>query len=295
MLFSAPDRLRVETRGSGEESITVADGTTEWQVFPQSNGYVRVPQAKDILSHLLNYPLLDKSRGTPKILAHQQFEGADCTVVEIDLGRGVTPKLWIDDATHLVRKDLYDEPAAASNGAKRKRLTVYTVIRTGEKSDPALFVYDPAKTLAKNRRQLTREAPVSLLGKPAPEFTLRDLGGRKVSLVDLRGKVVLLDFWGTWCGYCREALPSVELLYRAEQNKGLMVFGIDTEAPELARDYLTKYGYTFRSLSDPDNMVAVNYHVTSWPTTVLVDREGNVAYEEEGMEPEKLRDALIKL
>jgi peroxiredoxin len=228
-------------------------------------------------------------------LTHQQFQGADCSVIEIDLGKDITQKFWIDDTTHLIRKDLYDEPPTASNGAARRRLTVYTVLQTGGKSDPTLFAYDPAKTQAEDRGQLSREAPVSLRGKPAPEFTLRDVGGRKVSLADLRGKVVLLDFWGTWCGYCREALPAVELLYRAEQGKGLTVLGIDAEAPELARGYLMKYGYTFPSLSDPDGAIAARYHVTGWPTTVLVDREGNVAYYQEGTESESLRDALIKL
>jgi peroxiredoxin len=295
LLFTAPDHLRVETRGSAEESIIVADGTTEWQIFPQSNEYTRVPQPSHVLSTVLSYPLLDRSRGTPRILAHQQFEGTGCTVVQIDLGKGITRKLWIDATTHLVRADSYDELPAASNGAARKSMTVYTMLQSSEKPDPALFAYDPAKTQAQNRRQLSREAPVSLRGKPAPEFTLRDINGRKVSLADARGKVVLLDFWGAWCGYCREALPSVDLLYRNQHDKGLTVFGIDAEAPELAKEYLMKYGYTFPSLSDPYGAVAARYHVTGWPTTVLIDREGNVAYYQEGTESEKLHDALIEL
>jgi thiol-disulfide isomerase/thioredoxin/outer membrane lipoprotein-sorting protein len=294
LLFSAPDRLRIETRGSGEESILIEDGTTEWQIFPQSNEYVRLPQAKDISARHFGYRLLDKIRGTPLIAGREQFEGAGCTVVRIDLGRGVKQELWIDDTTHLVRKDLFDEPPAPSGGAARKSQTVYTVASTSETLDAALFTYDPAKTQAKSRTQLSHESRVSLVGKPAPEFTLRDLDNREVRLGDLRGKVVLLDFWGTWCGYCREALPSIEMLHRAGSEKGLAVFGVDAEAPELARDYLTQYGYTLRSLVDLHDAAAALYHVNSWPTTVLIDRQGNVAYYGEG-EPEKMRDVLRKL
>jgi len=295
LLFSAPDHMRVETRGSGEQSILIEDGSEEWQVFPQSNEYIREPQAKDLSGRYLAYRLLDRARGTPRISGHQQFEGADCTMVQIERERGVKQELWIDDATHLVRKDVYDEPPATPDGIARRSQTVYTVVRTGEKFDPALFRYDPAVAQAKDRRQLSREAPVSLVGKPAPDFALRDLEGREVKLGELRGKVVLLDFWGTWCGYCREALPSIELLHRAGENRGLAVLGVDAEAPELAREYAAKYGYTFPTLADPHDAVAARYHVAAWPTTVLIDREGNVAYLEEGMEPQKLRDALRRL
>jgi thiol-disulfide isomerase/thioredoxin len=120
------------------------------------------------------------------------------------------------------------------------------------------------------------------------------LENREVRLADLRGKVVLLDFWGTWCGYCREALPTIELLHRAGHEKGLAVFGVDAEAPELARRYLAQYGYTLPSLVDQSDIVSASYRVNSWPTTVLIDRQGNVAYYGEG-EPQKLRDTLRTL
>jgi thiol-disulfide isomerase/thioredoxin len=87
------------------------------------------------------------------------------------------------------------------------------------------------------------------LAQAAPTFSLHDLDGHTVGLGALRGMPVLLDFWATWCGYCREALPSIELLHRGLKGK-LAVFGIDDEEPELARKYLQKYGYTL-TLSHP--------------------------------------------
>jgi cytochrome c biogenesis protein CcmG, thiol:disulfide interchange protein DsbE len=102
---------------------------------------------------------------------------------------------------------------------------------------------------------------------------------------------VLLDFWATWRGYCREALPSVELLHRGLKDK-LVVFGIDNEEPELAREYLQKYGYTLSTLVDRKDQAVNLYHVNGWPTTVLIDRDGRIAFYGEGFESDKLRDAL---
>jgi thiol-disulfide isomerase/thioredoxin len=295
VLFSAPNHARVETRSSREESIAIDDGASHWEIFPKANEYTRIPQAKDVAARMLPYSLLDAARGTPRVSGNERFEGAACTIVQMDLERGVKRELWIDDATHLVRKDLYNAPPTPVTGVAENRQIIYSVARPEEKSDAALFTYDPAATNARDRQQLRQQASASLIGSPAPELGLRDLNGAEVRIADLHGKVVLLDFWGTWCGYCREALPSIELLHRAAQSKGLAVLGIDAESAELARDYLAKYGYTFPSLVDSAGAVADRYRVNGWPTTVLIDRAGNVAYYAEGMAPEKLRDALLRL
>jgi peroxiredoxin len=72
----------------------------------------------------------------------------------------------------------------------------------------------------------------------------------------------------------------------------LAVFGIDDEEPELAREYLLKYGYTLPTLVDRKDQAVKLYHLNGWPTTVLIDREGKIAFYDEGFESEKLRDAL---
>jgi peroxiredoxin len=214
----------------------------------------------------------------------EDVQGAGCTVVRIPLDHGATQQLWIDSTTHLVRKDTIDEGTS-------KEETVFTVARLGEPTPPDVFTYDPAATNAKNRSELAKAAPETLIGKAAPDFSLRDLDGRTVDLRALRGQPVLLDFWATWCGECRQALPSVELLHRGLKDR-LAVFGIDNEEPELAREYLQKYGYTLRTLVDRKDQAVSLYHVNGWPTTVLIDRDGKIAFYGEGFEPEKLRDAL---
>ena len=286
-IFSAPpNKLRVEFDRPGESSLLIDDGVSQWTVYPIANEYKTRPQAQGPIPSgpLSGYGLLDNIRGDPKIVGSEDVQNAGCSMVRITMDHGVTEQLWIDNKTHLVRKDILDE-------GKSRNEIVFTVARLDVAAMPENFTYDPVRTNAKNRTELAQAAPATLVGKPAPDFSLRDLDGRRVDLRTLRGKPVLLDFWATWCGYCREALPSVELLHRGLKDK-LAVFGINNEEPELAREYLQTYGYTLPTLVDSEDQAVNLYHLNGWPATVLIDRDGNVAFYAEGFESEQLRDAL---
>jgi len=286
-IFTAsPDKIRIESDGPGESSLLIDDGVSEWIIYPQANEYTTHPQGQGLISPGLpsGYAQLGVIRGDPSIVGSEDVHGAGCTVVRIPLAHGATEQLWIDNTTHLVRKDTLDAD-------KVKEETVFTAVRLGEAAPPDAFVYDPVATNAKNRIDLAKTAPETMIGKAAPDFSLRDLEGRTVDLRALRGQPVLLDFWATWCGYCLQALPSLELLHRGLKDK-LAVFGIDNEEPEIAREYLQKHGYTLRTLVDRKDQAVSLYHVNGWPTTVLIDRDGKVVFYGDGLEPEKLHDAL---
>jgi len=283
LLFSPPNRWRREWEQGGEPRIEIADGNTKWSVYPQSNQYQSLPLGP--AQRPFDFHLLDKGRGIPEIVRHERVSDIDSTVVRIPLGRGVTEDLWIDDSTHLVRKYTYGEPSSTQE-------VTFTVAHLGVSIAPEQLAYAPESTHAVNRMEAAHHAPETMAGKPAPDLTLRDLDGREVNLRDLRGKVVLLDFWATWCGYCRQELPTIELMHRSLQAKGLVVYGVDDETPEIARAYLQKFGYTMPSLVDSASAAARAFFVNSWPTTVLIDREGKVTFYESGAEAEALRDAI---
>jgi thiol-disulfide isomerase/thioredoxin/outer membrane lipoprotein-sorting protein len=276
-----PNKFRVETAGNGESSVRILDGASEWTFYPAANEYLTNPQAKGFVNTpFASFALLDQSAGDPSIAGHDN--GA--SQVRIALEHGVTVQVWIDDATHLVRRWVFDE------GRAKSELEI-PLARLGETPSPTLFTFDPAASGAKYRRELTRGAQEAMTGKLAPDFTLRDLDGRTVQLSSLRGKPVLLDFWATWCGYCRQELPSIELLHRGLKDR-IAVFGIDNETPELPRDYLQKFGYTLPTLIDAESKTVNLYHLDGWPTTILIGADGKILYYESGFEPEKLRDAL---
>jgi thiol-disulfide isomerase/thioredoxin len=126
-----------------------------------------------------------------------------------------------------------------------------------------LFTYDPRATNATERSMVSRPSPFSSVGKPAADFTLLDLGGRETTLSALKGKVELIDFWASWCGPCRQALPTIELLHRGLQDKGLVVLGIDNEAASVIRQYVEKQGYTFTTLIDAKGSAVNLFHVAA--------------------------------
>ncbi len=283
VLFSPPNKWRRETTGGREPETEIADGKTRWTVYPQTNEYRSTGQGAAVQP--LNYASIDQGRNPPAIVGTEQVNGVECMVVRLDLGREVTEDLWIDNVTHLVRKDLTNEPGG-------RRELVFSVVHLGERFLPDVFTYAPESSRAVNRTQASRQAPETMVGKPAPDIALSDLAGREVRLADLRGKVVLLDFWATWCGYCREALPMIEMYHRGLGSKGLVVFGVDDEAAETARAYLQRFGYTLPSLVDANGEAVRRFRVEGWPTTVLIDRDGKVVFYASGAGPEQLRDAI---
>ncbi|MBS3918286.1 MAG: TlpA family protein disulfide reductase [Deltaproteobacteria bacterium] len=112
----------------------------------------------------------------------------------------------------------------------------------------------------------------------APDFTLKTIEGHEVALSGLRGKVVLLDFWATWCGPCKESIPHLIQLYKSYQDKGFELIGMSTDKAgdvEMVRRFVKSMDIPYPIIMTPDE-VARNYKVTGLPTTVLIDKEGKV-------------------
>jgi thiol-disulfide isomerase/thioredoxin len=111
----------------------------------------------------------------------------------------------------------------------------------------------------------------------AADFILQDLNGRNVRLADYRGKVVLIDFWATWCPPCRAAIPSLEKMHTTYKDKGLAVLAIsmDNGDWESVKSFLKFYGVTYTVLKGTDD-VQVKYAVRTIPMSVLVGRNGNI-------------------
>lgn len=128
------------------------------------------------------------------------------------------------------------------------------------------------------------------------DFTLKDVdSGEKVRLMDLRGKVVLIDFWATWCGPCRRELPTVEKLHRELKDKGLAVLTINDESPSKARSFVHGKKYTFPVLDDSKREVHLRYHVRAIPTLVVFDKKGKmVSYSTGTKGEESLRRLLAR-
>lgn len=178
-------------------------------------------------------------------------------------------------------------------------------VKTGDAAESRPFVIDtpdgyrvradkPLRKIMQPRKQqpeLERDELIAE-GEVAPEWTLQDASGAQVRLSDLKGQVVVLDFWATWCGPCKVAMPHVQKLHDDYADKGVKVFGVNCWERADAREYMTKSKYTYGLLLDGDK-VADMYRVSGIPTFYLIDQEGKVAFAATGMPKEAALRAKI--
>ena len=114
--------------------------------------------------------------------------------------------------------------------------------------------------------------------KKAPEFSLDGLSGRKVELKNFKGKVIFLTFWATWCGPCKQELPSIEALHQQLKGKNFVVLtvAVDLEGALPVEKFIAKQGYTFYVLIDSKSRVLDLYRVEGIPMTFLIDKKGRI-------------------
>jgi peroxiredoxin len=117
----------------------------------------------------------------------------------------------------------------------------------------------------------------------APDFTLKRLDGGNLRLEDYRGQVVLINFWASWCGPCRQEMPLLDRLHQRYEGAAFVVLGINVEGTEAPiRTLIDQIPVTFPVLIDVNQLVSAQYQLEAMPTTVLVDRHGVVRYVHRG-------------
>ena len=114
--------------------------------------------------------------------------------------------------------------------------------------------------------------------KKTPDFCLEGLNGEKVQLKTLKGKIIFLNFWATWCGPCKEEMPSIEALYQQckERNFTLLTVSLDYGAPDTVRKFIEKHRYHFPVLLDPANKTLDLFEVNKIPATLIIDKNGKM-------------------
>ena len=187
---------------------------------------------------------------------------------EGDLGKDA-----LDAVAATLALALRESPGSAAGYIQLARLVRYEHV-TPPPADPAL---DAATAVLMLRDEMLQSAG----------FTLTGLDGKSYSLDGLRGRVVLLNFWATWCPPCRKEMPDMEKLYQRFENKGLVVLAVSDEKRETVEKYLAEHHYSFPILLDPDRQVNDTFNVEGIPKSFLFDRSGRLAAQAIDMRTER--------
>jgi peroxiredoxin len=141
---------------------------------------------------------------------------------------------------------------------------------------------------------------LSAPAEPAPDFTLKDPGGAEVALSSFKGKIVVIDFWATWCQACREAFGNLNAIQKDLGGKGVAVIGVDLEKarPEKVTAFVKKAGIAYTVLLDPETSTAKLYNVKGVPSLVIIDRDRNMVKMFRGLNKsteKEIKELLAKL
>jgi thiol-disulfide isomerase/thioredoxin/outer membrane lipoprotein-sorting protein len=196
--------------------------------------------------------------------------------------------MLVDPSTHLLRSVStdYRKPMEKA-GAIHVKQALVTVDYATAGSTPVNgndFAWTPptgaalVTTVAMEMADDSPDAVKDLVGKPAPDFTLKGLDDKAVKLSDLKGSVVIVDFWATWCGPCVASLPHLDELYKQESPNGLKVFAVNLqEDKQTVQAFVEKKKWSLPVLLDTEGSVAQKYKANAIPETVVIGKDGNVA------------------
>lgn len=293
--------------------IDVANSDTAWFYLPSINRYVEVaagkatgaPDGFGAEEWVRGQVTMIDARVSAAYLRKEdvRVNGRDveCAVIDLvyeDTQLGKIPTtLWVDPETNLVVQRI--ERMESGQGGQTVKLVEDVRIRearVGAAPAPELFQFIPPEGAVRvSLESLYGEEPPQSewVGLDALDFTLNSIDGKAVRLSDLRGRVVMLDFWATWCGPCRMAMPVLEKIHNEFKDRGVVVVGVSNEPPERVRPYLKSAGLTYTILTDPGSRVSAAYRVASIPTLFVIGPDGRIAAHESGFGGEdRLRAAL---
>lgn len=196
-------------------------------------------------------------------------------------GRNVS--LAFDPKTSLLRQAHYDiSDLLRKRGAEKVEKAVISVsydqVKPGVNLDAARFAWTPpAGAKEAKGGPADEEAALALQGQQAPDFTLPGVDGKPVSLASLKGNVVLLDFWATWCGPCVMSLPQLDQLYQQKKDGNVKIFAVNAgEEKDDVASFLKSKKLTLPVLLDTEQSVVEKYSIGAFPTTVIIGPDGVV-------------------
>jgi thiol-disulfide isomerase/thioredoxin/outer membrane lipoprotein-sorting protein len=299
--FIAPDRFRHSAKG---DATVGSDGKQSYFYLETFNRYSATPfggkSLVDSMSPETHAVLMGQNPSLLMALTHNenqllfgegknaalaglaQVDGFDCIVLKFDAMKS-SVTLFIDARTHLIRQREVDALGALPKDVPSPKKAMIRVHYQTIELNPAIpedqfaWAAPAGAREAQEERSMAAGEASELEGQPAPAFALRSLDGLETKLEDLKGSVVVLDFWATWCGPCRASLPELAKIDEELAVKGVKVLAINLEEkPEAVKQFLTDKNLKLSVLLDTDGKVSRLYNVTGIPQTVVIAKDGTV-------------------
>jgi len=314
-----PGKFRAWTRAGDTEGLAVSDGATTWKALPKARQWMKQEVAgveddpdeeratesrnqprdlREVIARLLvgRHIAIAQIAESPEIAREEAFSigrtKVPCYVITTRTQK-VAHEMWIDKNRFLVLRDIQTSRSGASD-VTESRIEVKTKkLEVDDEVDDSVFAWTPEKKWTEvEMLVLPQEQHTTLTGLAAADFQLKSVSGEAVRLSDLRGSVVVLDFWATWCGPCRQELPIVEKL-RAEFSGKVQFLGINDEDKGTVSGFLKKNGYELPVLMDGRRDVHRQYGIRSIPQLFVIGRDGVIRqHYVGGRSEEALRKAI---
>ncbi len=281
----------VRLKRSGHEAIMASDGETTWRALADQKKWSQMAAASldssdnspiamhDLYGYVARTVMgqcmaLAAQAEEPRVVKEEDVkvggQKIPCYVIHCRVGK-LDFEVWVDKARFVVLE--YRERGETSAGRLENRVRMTALDLNPQLQDTA-FHFQPGKGWAEAESLLLPgEEGLLLTGMRAANFSLKTLEGEAVTLQQTRGKVVVLDFWATWCPPCRAELPSIEKL-RAEFSGAVDFYGINDEESGTVKSFLNKNHYQMAVLMDSKRQVHRQYGVTSIPTLLIIDKNG---------------------
>lgn len=317
-VIAAPEnRYRIVRKGAQTWDIHESDGKTEWIWYPWRKEYVEHPVERSSESEGLNpaesgiitwLEQIDKKLASGRVQPPQTIDTGhgrvNCMVIigppphqQHDPTMQQQTTYWIDrDRKILVKEQFVMRSTVPEHKFDNEGTTIYTTELNASFAD-SLFKFVPP--LGAKRVEKIEFGPVELVGKTAPPLRLKTLDGKEFDLGSLRGKPVLVDFWATWCGPCRESMPHLAKLYDEFKEKGLALVSVSKDDyPADAARFVAKYKYSWLNVADPEGESDGDWGESAIPRLVLIGKDSTVLFESLGfddVQEAKIRAALHKM
>ncbi len=294
-----PGTYHLDYRTPRIEVLRIGNGKTSWTYIPEKKCYTVAPVAaflpkageqdrdsgdSDYLiqtQELLISRFIDLAHFSQIVSLEKQDrmkvsgKKRKCYVVRMPTPNGFT-ELWVDQDDFLVLRvrSIQHVKTRGGGSAMLEENIKMKKAEIGNRQEASYFEFTPPPKAVKVETLGLPGESSRLVGLTAPDISLRTVSGGKFDLNTLRGKVVLIDFWASWCPPCREELPTIAKLYEQLKGTGTVVVGIDDEDSGTIRKFLGKKGYDFPTLVDENDSIHKAYDVRAIPTVLIINRQG---------------------